>query len=262
MSSEQNDSYRSAVQAGSARCTVQPRAGRRLPEGSPTGITNVLELQDVTVRYRDSAVPALNRCSFVVAPGERVALLGANGSGKTTILLAVVALLQYRGTIRINGEPLDPRRPEPARREIGLLFSNPEDQLLFPRIIDDVAFTLTSRGTPPEEAYSRARTTLVRLGAEDLAERSPYHLSRGQRLRAALAGALVAEPPLLLLDEPSSGLDPAGRRLLIEHLDTLPSALLIASHDLDFVRKCCDRYLLLADGEVVQSGREFDEVEL
>jgi cobalt/nickel transport system ATP-binding protein len=204
----------------------------------------------------------LNRCSFTIAPGERVALLGANGSGKTTILLAAVALLPHRGTILIQGEPLDPRRPEAARREIGLLFSNPEDQLLFPRVIDDVAFTLTSRGTPAEEAYARARTALARLDAEDLAERSPYHLSRGQRLRAALAGTLVAEPPLLLLDEPSSGLDPAGRRLLIEHLNALPSALLIASHDLDFVSQCCERYLLIAGGEVARSGRVFEEVEL
>lgn len=223
---------------------------------------SALEFRDVTVHYRAGAPPALNRCSFAIAPGERVALLGANGSGKTTILLAAVALIPHQGTVLVGGEPLDVRRPEAARRDIGLLFSNPEDQILFPRVVDDVAFTLTSRGTPAEEAYARALAALARLDAEDLAERSPYDLSRGQRLRAALAGTLVAEPPLLLLDEPSSGLDPAGRRLLIEHLKAIPSALLVASHDLDFVSRFCDRYLLVAGGEVVRSGRAFEEVKL
>lgn len=221
-----------------------------------------LEFQGTTVRYHDSAPPALDRCSFTIAPGERVGLLGANGSGKTTVLLAAVALLPHQGTIRVHGECLDPQRPERARHQTGLLFSNPEDQLLFPRVVDDVAFTLTSRGTPAAEAYERAHAALARLDADALAERSPYHLSRGQRLRAALAGTLVAEPPLLLLDEPSSGLDPAGSRLLITQLNSLRSALLIASHDLDFVRQCCERYLLLDKGRVMRSGTDFDEVEL
>jgi cobalt/nickel transport system ATP-binding protein len=238
-------------------------ASRGAGAASPvTGAVRVLEFDGVTVHYPGATTPALDRCSFAIAPGERVALLGANGSGKTTILLAAVALLPYRGMIRVNDRELDPRRPEIARREIGFLFSNPEDQLLFPRVIDDVAYTLTSRGAPQELAYDRAFAVLDRLDAAKLAERSPARLSRGQRLRAALAGALVAEPPLLLLDEPSSGLDPAGRRLLVEHLRTLPSALLIASHDIEFVRGCCDRYLLIDGGKVSRSGAAFEEVEL
>lgn len=222
----------------------------------------ILEFDDVTVHYPGEAAPALDRCTFTVGRGERVALLGANGSGKTTILLAAVGLIPHQGAIAVGGEQLDPRRPDPIRRKVGLLFSSPEDQLLFPRVIDDVAFTLTSRGVPAEDAYRRAAAALARLGAESLAERSPARLSRGQRVRAALAGTLVAEVPLLLLDEPSSGLDPAGRRRLVEELNSLDSALVVASHDIDFVRRCCDRYLLVAGGRVVGGGDDFGRVEL
>lgn len=224
--------------------------------------TPVLEFDEVTVRYPGEPIAALDRCSFRVDPGERVALLGANGSGKTTIFLATAGLVPHQGAIRVLGERLDHRRPDPVRRRVGLLFSNPEDQLLFPRVLDDVAFTLTSRGVSAGEAYERARHALAQLDAAALAERSPARLSRGERLRAALAGTLVADVPLLLLDEPSSGLDPAGKRRLLEHLESLTATLLIASHDIDFVRRCCGRYLLLSRGVVVASGSDWDRVEL
>jgi energy-coupling factor transporter ATP-binding protein EcfA2 len=228
----------------------------------PPAPANVLAFHDVTVRYGRGEPPALANCSFRLAAGERVALLGANGSGKTTILTAAVGLVPHQGMIEVAGLRLEPARLAEVRDAIGFLFSIPEDQLLFPRVVDDVAFALRSRGVPAADAERRARRTLADLGAEDLAERSPYHMSRGQRLRAALAGILVARPPLLLLDEPSSSLDPAGTRLLVQQLRSLPAAMLIATHDLHFARECCHRYLLLENGRVAAEGTRWEEVAL
>jgi energy-coupling factor transporter ATP-binding protein EcfA2 len=210
----------------------------------------------VTARYGPGQPPALDDCTLRVEPGERVALMGANGSGKTSVLLAAVGLIPHEGEIQVGGVRLDPARPEPARSQIGLLFSVPEDQLLFPRVLDDVAFSLRRHGVPVAEAEGRARAALAGLDAAQLAERSPYHMSRGQRLRAALAGTLVTRPPLLLLDEPAGGLDPAGRRLLIRQLNDLASAMLVATHDLDFASRCCHRFLLLEGGRVAAEGTD------
>lgn len=222
----------------------------------------VLGFQQVSVRYDVASPPALDACTFQLRAGERVALLGANGSGKTTILMTTVGLVRFTGDITVAGVPLDPAHPEAARAGVGLLFSIPEDQLLFPRVLDDVAFSLTGRGVDPGEAERRALAALDLLGAAHLADRSPYRMSRGQRLRAALAGTLVTEPPLLLLDEPSSGLDPAGRRLLIDQLNALPSAMLIATHDLDFATRCCHRWMLMDAGRVAGEGMDFETVSL
>jgi cobalt/nickel transport system ATP-binding protein len=231
------------------------------PERTPEA-DDVLVFDEVTVRYERDQPAALRQCGFRLAAGERVALLGANGSGKTTILAATVGLVPHDGRITVAGLPVEEARLREIRDGVGFLFAVPEDQLLFPRVLDDVAFSLRSRGVPAAEAERRARETLADLGAEHLTERSPYRLSRGQRLRAALAGTLVTRPPLLLLDEPSSGLDPAGRRLLVRHLTSVPAAMLVATHDLDFARQCCHRYLLLHDGAVLGEGSDWDGVSL
>ncbi len=222
----------------------------------------VLRFHDVGVRYPGDHRQALAGCTFQMAAGERVALVGSNGSGKTTALLATVGLVPHTGRIDVCGERLDSADPSHARRNAGMLFSNPEDQLLFPRVLDDVAYSLTSRGVPDDVAFKRALATLERLDAAGLADRSPYRLSRGQRLRAALAGTLVTEPPLLLLDEPTSGLDPAGCRALIAQLSSLPSTMLIATHDLEFARQCCQRYVLMEQGRVIASGTAFSDIAL
>lgn len=220
-----------------------------------------LSFHQVTVRYTGTTRPALERCDFVVHAGERVALLGPNGSGKTTILTAAVGLVPHTGVIRVCGITVEADHLARVRESIGFLFALPEDQLLFPRVLDDVAFSLETRGVSPGEARQSARSALAALDAEELAERSPYRLSRGERLRVALAGILVGEPPLLLLDEPSGSLDAAGRRLLVSQLNRSGAAMLIATHDLGFARQVCGRYVLLEGGRVIGSGTRFDEVE-
>jgi len=211
-----------------------------------------LELRRVTVRRDPDQAPALCEVSLSVGPGERVALVGCNGSGKTTLLLAVVGLLEHQGEIEVGGAPVIPATLEEVRRSVGFLFNLPEDQLLFPRVIDDVAFSLHRLGTPPGDGHQSALRALSELGVGHLADRPVHHLSHGQKQLAALAGALVGNPELLLLDEPSSGLDPPGRRHLADLLCRRTEAMLLATHDLEFARRVCSRFVMLEQGRVVE----------
>lgn len=217
----------------------------------PAAPPPALELRDVTVRHEPEEPPAVAAVSFAVAPGERVALVGLNGSGKTTLLAAAVGLVPHDGEIRVAGERLTRRSAAALRERIGFLFNVPEDQLLFPRVLDDVSFGLRRRGVPADEAFRRAGDALEALGARHLADLPLHHLSHGQQQRVALAGALATDPSLLLLDEPSAGLDPPGRRALAALLRRLDAALLVATHDLEFARDLCTRFLMLERGRLV-----------
>lgn len=221
---------------------------------------DVLVLDDVTVRYPDAPADALSSCSLRVPAGAKVALLGLNGSGKTTLLGACAGLVSHRGTIRLDDIEVKRRNLSAVRRRIGYLFAVPDDQLLVPRVLDDVAIALRREDMDPDARRRRATETLHRLGIGDLADRSPHDLSHGQKQLVALAGALVADPPLLLLDEPSASLDPPSRVRLARILASLPSAIVLATHDLAFARRCCDEYLLLSAGRLVDRGADFDAV--
>ena len=223
-------------------------------------MSHLLSLRNVTVRYRPEGYPSLDRFSVNVTAGAKVAVLGLNGSGKTTLLRAVAGLAPYEGEIRIDGEMIGRKSMSAVRKKIGFLFANPEDQLLFPRVLDDVAFTARRDGCSLAEAREQARATLRDFGLEDLAMRSTHELSRGERLVVALAGLLVSRPPLLLLDEPSAGLDPPARSRLARLLSDIPSAMMIATHDLSFAQRCCSLFILLEKGKIVRSGDVMDDV--
>ncbi|MCD6496933.1 MAG: ABC transporter ATP-binding protein [Deltaproteobacteria bacterium] len=210
---------------------------------------SVLEVENLLVRYPGADRPALDGVQLDVAPNERVALVGPNASGKTTLLHALVGLVPLEGRVTIDGVALSKASRAQVRSRVGFLFAVADDQILFPRVIDDVLFAL--RRLDHGDAERKARHVLARLGVSDLEERSPHHLSLGQRKRVALAGALVAEPPLLLLDEPSGGLDPRGTADLASLLAEVPCAMLMASHNLDFVCRVCSRVLLIDQGRVV-----------
>lgn len=210
----------------------------------------VLEFKCVTIRYPDNVGNTVSNVTFHVHPDERVALFGLNGSGKTTLLLAAAGLVPFSGTIQIDGIAVEKRTIQRTRDRIGFLFNVPEDQILFPRVLDDVAYGLIRKGTPPRAAHEKAMSALAALGAADLAERSPFQLSHGQRQRIALAGALVTNPAVLLLDEPTSGLDPLGRLSLAEVLHAVTSSILIATHDVEFASRTCSRFLVLCDNEL------------
>ncbi|MFB3907743.1 MAG: energy-coupling factor ABC transporter ATP-binding protein [Candidatus Eisenbacteria bacterium] len=215
-----------------------------------------LEFREVTVRYEPAAPSVLAGVSFSVAVGERVGLIGLNGSGKTTALMAVVGLVPHEGRILVTGTPLSRRSAPEIRNRVGFLFNVPENQLLFPKVIEDVAFGLVRRGLPSREASERAMRILESLGISELAESAVHHLSHGQKQRVALAGAMVTDPAVLLLDEPSAGLDPPGRRRLARLLRDLPAAMLVATHDLDFASQTCSRFLVLERGRLVRDIRD------
>lgn len=219
-----------------------------------------LAFHGVRVRYESAEPAVLEDVSFSVAAGERVALVGLNGSGKTTLLMAAVGLVPHEGEIHIGGERLTRRSLPRVRDRIGFLFNVPEDQLLFPKVIEDVAFGLLRRRLTAPEAMAKAKRALGALGVDHLAESPLHHLSHGQKQRVALAGALVADPLLLLLDEPSAGLDPPGRRALATLLADLPAAMVIATHDVDFVARLCTRFLMLDGGRIVFDAGDAGEV--
>jgi len=219
-----------------------------------------LLLREVGVRYDHDAPPTLAGVSFSIAPGERTALLGFNGSGKTTLLSAVVGLVAHEGEILVAGQRLERKAVGAIRNQVGFVFNVPEDQLLFPKVVDDVAFGLLRGGQLLSDAVSTAKRVLGELGVEHLADSPLHHLSHGQKQRVALAGALATEPSLLLLDEPSAGLDPRGKRALLALLGRLDAAMLIATHDLDFAGSLCTRFIVLDQGQVVSDGSELEPV--
>jgi cobalt/nickel transport system ATP-binding protein len=222
--------------------------------------TRALEFDGVSVRYETGAPPVLDGVTFALEAGERAALLGLNGSGKTTLLMAAVGLVGHAGKIRVDGTAVARPTLAEVRRKTGFLFNVPEDQILFPLVIEDAAFGLLRQGCERREAYRRAGQTLDELGIGPLAWQPTQHLSHGQKLRVALAGALVTRPPLLLLDEPTAGLDPPGRAALARVLDGLGAAVLVATHDLEFAARFCRRSLVLQNGRIVDAGGDLAAV--
>lgn len=220
-----------------------------------------LAFDRVTVTFPGAERPSLDGCSFEIGPSERVALLGLNGSGKTTLLLAAVGLVPYAGRIAVDGEELNGRSAARLRRNLGFLFSIPEDQLLLPSVEEDVAFSLVQQGKSRTDAKAGARLVLEELGIAELSRRAPFQLSHGQRLMAALAGILAPRPALLLLDEPTSRLDPPSRIRLAHLLGERAEAVLAATHDLEFASRLCPRYILLDRGRVLETGCDYRAAE-
>ena len=216
----------------------------------------ILEYRDVTVRYERNRPPTIVGVSFAIQPGERVALLGLNGSGKTTLLASAAGLVSHDGDILFDGLFVTAKTLSYVRSRTGYLFSVPENQLLFPGVLDDVAFGMTKRGCSSKEARVRALQILETLGVARLAESDVYELSRGEKQRVALAGVLVLSPSLLILDEPSASLDPPGRRALASTLRSQKTAMVIATHDIAFADSLCTRFLTLSGGRIVYDGSD------
>lgn len=219
-----------------------------------------LDFREVRVRHDPGGPAVLDGVTFSMPPGERVALVGLNGSGKTTLLLAAVGLVAHEGELWVAGERLTRETLSSVRDRVGFLFNVPEDQLLLPTVLDDIAFGLERRGLPAGEAAVKAALAAEALGISQLTGLPVHSLSHGQKQRVALAGALVTEPPLLLLDEPSAALDPPGKRALVTVLKGQTAAMLIATHDLEFAAQLCSRILLLDRGQLVDTGPDVNAV--
>ncbi|WP_203931798.1 energy-coupling factor ABC transporter ATP-binding protein [Virgisporangium ochraceum] len=220
-----------------------------------------LEVDGVTYAYPDGRV-ALNGIDLSLDKGERVALLGPNGAGKTTLVLHLNGVLHGgAGTVTVDGDRVDPADRKglaEIRRRVGIVFQDPDDQLFLPTVEEDVAFGPSNLGLRGEALAERVREALDAVGMAGHRDRAPHHLSFGQRRRVAVATVLAMRPSILVLDEPSSNLDPASRRELATILESLPVTMLMVTHDLPYALQLCPRAVILDDGRVVADGRTAD----
>ncbi|MBK8321552.1 MAG: ABC transporter ATP-binding protein [Betaproteobacteria bacterium] len=215
---------------------------------------HLVEAIGLSYAYPDGTT-ALDGASFRVAPGESVAIVGGNGAGKSTLLLMMAGLLEANaGEVRIGDVSVTPGSRDLVRRTIGFVFQDADDQLFMPTVQEDVAFGPLNLGVSAEEAASLAATALDVVGASHLADRPPYHLSGGEKRAVALAGVIAMGPNVLLLDEPTAGLDPAARRRLIKLLQAFEHTRIVATHDLDLVLDVCTRVLVMEGGRIVADG--------
>jgi cobalt/nickel transport system ATP-binding protein len=213
-----------------------------------------LDVRDLAFAYPDGH-QALFGVDLRVERGERVALLGPNGAGKTTLVLHLNGILRPgRGSVSVAGLPVDAATMQEVRRRVGVVFQDPDDQLFMPTVGEDVAFGPRNLGLPEAEVRARVAVALEQVGMSGAADRPPHHLSFGQRRRVAVATVLSMHPEVLVLDEPSSNLDPAGRRELAEVLEALPVTMLMVTHDLPYALQLCPRSVVLDRGVVVADG--------
>lgn len=226
---------------------------------------HLVEARDLSYAYPDGT-PALRGVSCRFTHGEAVGIVGANGAGKSTLLLHFNGLLLPRsGEVRIGELPVTAGTRAQIHRTVGYVFQDADDQLFMPTVEEDVAFGPLNMGLPAEEVRSRVEASLEAVGAAHLAGRAPYRLSGGEKRAVAIAGVLAMSPSVLVLDEPSAGLDPAARRRLIGLLRSFSHTRIIATHDLDLVLDVCSRVLVMREGGVEADGRPkaiFADVEL
>ncbi|MBV6432878.1 MAG: Cobalt import ATP-binding protein CbiO [Bryobacteraceae bacterium] len=222
-------------------------------------MTPLIDARKVRYRYPDGTL-ALDGVDFQLFERETVALLGPNGSGKTTFVLHLTGLLRGEGTIRVCGLEMSKKNLPKIRSRIGMVFQDSEEQLFLPSVLEDVAFGPRNLGLPPEEAARRARLALEQTGMEKAAGRAPYHLSAGEKRRVALAGVLAMSPEILVLDEPTTFLDPPAERDLARLLHELPQAKILVTHDIPFARALATRAVFFERGNIAGHGSIDDVV--
>lgn len=214
---------------------------------------SAVDVRGLRYRYPDGT-QALHGVDFQLASGECVALFGANGSGKTTFVLHLNGLLSGEGSIEICGIPLTRDSVSRIRAKVGLVFQDADEQLFMPTVLEDVAFGPRNQGVAPQEALAKAAKMLERVSMAAEIRKAPYHLSSGEKRRAAIAGVLAMEPEILVLDEPTTSLDPPGRRDLIGLLRALPQAKILVTHDVDFAASLATRAVFFEKGRIAGEG--------
>jgi cobalt/nickel transport system ATP-binding protein len=217
----------------------------------------VIQVRNLHYRYEDGTI-ALRGIDFHLEPGECVALLGPNGSGKTTFALHLNGLLSGEGDVEVCGVRVDQNTAPTVRRKIGMVFQDSDSQLFMPTVIDDVSFGPLNAGASPRDAAEQALAALQRVGMSAAAARAPYHLSAGEKKRVAIAGVLAMNPEILVLDEPTTFLDPPAQRGLEKLLAGLPQAKLVVTHDLRFASALCSRAAFFEAGKIVAEGTVTD----
>ena len=219
--------------------------------------TAAVELKNLCFAYPDNRL-ALQDVSLRVEAGESVGLIGPNGAGKSTLLLHLNGILpetpSEQPSVFIHGVPITKSSLRQVRREVGLLFQDPDDQIFCPTVYEDVAFGPRQFGLPEKDVKDLVKEALLTVGLRGFDMRSPHHLSSGEKQRVCLAGILVSRPKILALDEPTRGLDPRGKRHLLSLLQSISATKIIATHDLELVVELCQRAIVLDEGKVVADG--------
>ncbi len=212
-----------------------------------------IEVEHLTFSYPDG-YPALKDVSLSIQPCEKVALVGPNGAGKSTLLLHLNGILSGQGRVRVCGMELAEQNLGKVRAQVGLVFQSPDDQLFSPTVFDDVAFGPLYQGLPSEVVRERVAEALAAVQMSDYAQRVSHHLSVGEKKRIAIATVLSMKPEVLVLDEPTAGLDPRARRSLIRLLRDLPLTMLASTHDIAMVREIFPRTIIMDEGHIVADG--------
>ncbi len=215
---------------------------------------HTIEVENLSFAYPDGH-RALDGVSLHIAPGEKVALLGPNGAGKSTLILHLNGILRGQaGKVRVSGVDVSDKTLGRVRQAVGLVFQNPDDQLFSPTVFDDVAFGPIYQGLGAVEVRQRVDEALAAVGMSDYRGRVSHHLSTGEKKRIAIATVLSVQPEILVLDEPTAGLDPRARRGLINLLRALPQTMLIATHDIRMVLDLAPRAVVMDHGQVAADG--------
>lgn len=216
---------------------------------------HTVEVSHLSFAYPDGHT-ALRDVTLSIAPGEKVALLGPNGAGKSTLILHLNGILKTQsGSVCVAGLEVNQKNLGRVRAAVGLVFQNPDDQLFSPTVFDDVAFGPIYQGLKTADVRSRVDEALAAVRMEAYKDRVSHHLSTGEKKRIAIATVLSMRPEILVLDEPTAGLDPRARRSLINLIRELPQTMLIATHDIRMVVELFDRSVIMDGGQVVADGR-------
>jgi len=217
-------------------------------------MTNILRVHDLHFSYHDGHA-ALRGVSFEMCPGDKVALVGPNGAGKSTLMLHLNGILTGRGDVTVGEKRISRDNLPAIRAMVGLVFQNPDDQLFSPTVFEDVAFGPLHMGLPNGEVETRVISALQAVRMSNYRDRLSHHLSVGEKKRIAIATVLSMEPQILVLDEPSAGLDPRARRTLINLLRELPITMLVSTHDMKLVDELFPRTIVMDEGLIVADGK-------
>lgn len=217
-------------------------------------IDTVLRVENIEYKYPDG-YRAIKNMSFEVKEGEKLGIIGANGAGKSTMLRMLVGLLVTdQGKIIVDGIEINKKNLKNIRKKIGFVFQDSDNQLFMNTVYEDIAFGLRSSGKNEDEVNQKVNIILKEMSIEDLKDKQVYKLSGGEKKAVAVAGIMVMEPHIILMDEPTTALDPRARRRVINLIKELPQTNIIATHDLDMILECCDRVLILSEGKIVAEG--------
>ena len=212
----------------------------------------MIAFQNVSFSYGETAV--VENLSFSIKKGENVGLIGANGAGKSTIMKLMLGLVSGSGEIMVDGLPMNKENLTEIRRKIGFVLQDSDNQMFMPTVYEDMIFGPRNYGLSKEETEKRVDDILSQLGLQRLKHRHNHKISGGEKRMAAIATILAMEPEMILMDEPSTALDPVNRRTVINTINRLPQTKLIASHDLDMILDTCQRVILLSHGAIVADG--------